>query len=203
MLAAKFGSSAFAHASSYNASDDLRERRVCVLQTWAGFSPICRAFRDKSRPYLQGLSNYVYFLISHAVTRITDDPISAIRVLNFVCYFLVTAAIGMFLLRHHPEKGRILRSSRFWSCSHPAFLCFHRCRKFFATLFTVIAIATVLLTPNCPSSAALLAGIGLGLSAYIKPHAVAAVGGFAVFFFIYSLRSWSLKEWPRKFLPLR
>lgn len=38
--------------------------------------------------------------------------------------------------------------------------------------------------------------------AYIKPHALAAMAGFAVFFLVHSLKRWREREWPRRLLLL-
>ena len=166
-----------------------------------GKSPaIAQPARD---PGLQELSNHVYSWVVQLASRISGDPTTVIRLLNFVCYFVVLPLLGGSLLRRHSGRSAhlwflgllaLLPSSAFVLSPMPEIL--------FATTYTGIAVLTVLLLWPAPSVAGLLAGATLGILAYIKPHAVAAIVSFALFFFLHSIRNWSSREWSRRLLPM-
>ena len=154
-------------------------------------------------PGLQGLSNFVYSWIVRLAGRLTGDPTPAIRVLNFVCYFIGLPFLGGWLLLKRSGRSAVflfigllavLPSSVFVLSPMPEIL--------FATIYTAIAILTVLLLARAPTCAGLIAGAGLAILAYIKPHGLAAMVGFAVFFLVHSLKRWREREWPRRLLPL-
>jgi hypothetical protein len=154
-------------------------------------------------PHLQGVSNYVYFWIVQLAARISSDPTTALRILNFACYFVVLPLLGGSLLRRHSGPGAhlwflgllaLLPASVYVLSPMPEIL--------FATVYTAIAVLTVLLIRSAPSVAGLLAGAGLGILVYVKPHAAAAILSFALFFFCHSLRNWRSGEWLRRLLPI-
>jgi len=154
-------------------------------------------------PKLQGLSNHVYSWVVQVAARISGDPTPVIRLLNFACYFVALPLLGGLLLRRHSGPHAhlwflgllvLLPASVFVLSPMPEIL--------FATLYTAIAVMTVLLIRPAPSLAGFLAGGGLGILAYIKPHAAAAILGFGLFFLFHSLRNWRSREWPRRLLPL-
>jgi hypothetical protein len=159
-----------------------------------------QAARD---PKLQGVSNYVYFWVTQLAARISGDPTPALRLLNFVCYFVALPLIGGLLLRRHSGPSAhlwflgllaLLPASVYVLSPEPEIL--------FATLYTGTAVMTVLLIRPAPCVAGLLAGISLGCLVYVKPHAVAAIVSFALFFLVHSLRNWSSCQWPRRLLPM-
>ena len=154
-------------------------------------------------PGLQELSNSVYSWIVRLAGRLTGDPTPTIRIVNFVCHFIGLPFLGGWhLLRHSGRSAvfwfigllAVLPSSIFVLSPMPEIL--------FATLYTVIAVLMVMLISPAPSSAALLSGVALGILVYIKPHAVAAMAGFALFFIVHAIRDWRTREWPRRLLPL-
>ena len=154
-------------------------------------------------PGLQGLSNSVYFWIVRLAGRLTGDPTPSMRVVNFVCYFIGLPLLGGWLLLKRSGRTAVflfigllavLPSSVFVLSPMPEIL--------FATIYTAIAVLTVLLLARAPTCAGLIAGAGLAMLAYIKPHALAAMAGFAVFFLVHSLKRWREREWPRRLLLL-
>jgi hypothetical protein len=154
-------------------------------------------------PGLQGLSNYIYSWMIHSTGRISGDPTPVIRVLNFICYFAgIPLVAGWFLKRHSGGSAHLwfigllalLPSSVFILSPMPEIL--------FATIYTIIAVATAVRISPAPLVTSLLAGVGLSVLAYIKPHAVAAIIGFGTFFSVYSIRKWHTCEWRRRLLPL-
>ena len=133
----------------------------------------------------------------------TGDPTPAIRVLNFVCYFIGLPLLGGWLLLRHSGSSAVflfigllavLPSSVFVLSPMPEIL--------FATIYTAIAVFTVLLLSRAPTCAGLIVGVGLAMLAYIKPHALAAMVGFSVFFLVHSLKRWRERSWPRRLLLL-
>jgi hypothetical protein len=154
-------------------------------------------------PGLQGLSNSVYFWIVRLAGRLTGDPTPSMRVVNFVCYFIGLPLLGGWLLLKRSGRTAVflfigllavLPSSVFVLSPMPEIL--------FATIYTAIAVLTVLLLARAPTCTGLIAGAGLAMLAYIKPHALAAMAGFAVFFLVHSLKRWREREWPRRLLLL-
>jgi branched-subunit amino acid transport protein len=163
-------------------------------------SAIAQSARD---PGLQGLSNHVYFWVVQLASRVSGDPTTVIRLLNFVCYFVLLPLLGGSLLRRHSGLGAhvwfvgllaLLPASVFVLSPMPEVL--------FATVYTGIAVMTVRLIRPAPSVAGLLAGVTLGFLVYIKPHAVAAMVSFALFFLLHSIRNWSKREWSRRLLSI-
>jgi hypothetical protein len=154
-------------------------------------------------PGLQGLSNSVYSWIVRLAGGLTGDPTPAIRVINFVCYFIGLPVLGGWLFLKRSGRDAVfwfigllalLPSSVFVLSPMPEIL--------FATIYTAIAVLTVLLLARSPICAGLIAGVGLAMLAYIKPHALAAMAAFAVFFVVHSLKRWREREWPRRLLLL-
>jgi hypothetical protein len=152
-------------------------------------------------PGLQEISNSVYSWIVRLAGRLTGDPTPVIRVVNFVCYFVVLPLLGGWLLLRHSGRSAVflfigllavLPSGVFVLSPMPEIL--------FATVYTVIAVLVILLLGPAPTCAGLVGGMGLAMLAYIKPHALAAMAGFAIFFLIHSLKRWREREWPRRLL---
>lgn len=163
-------------------------------------SAITQSARD---PGLQGLSNHVYFYVVQLASRVCGDPTTVIRLLNFVCYFVLLPLLGLSLLRRHSGPSAhvwflgllaLLPASVFVLSPMPEVV--------FATAYTGIAVLVVLLVWPAPSVASLLAGVSLGVLAYIKPHAVAAIASFALFFLLHSVRTWTRREWSRRLAPM-
>jgi hypothetical protein len=163
-------------------------------------SAIAQSARD---PGLQGLSNHVYFWVVQLASRVSGDPTTVIRLLNFVCYFVLLPLLGGALLRRHSGPGThvwflgllvLLPASVFVLSPMPEVV--------FATAYTGIAVLTVLLVRRAPAVASVLAGASLGILVYTKPHAVAAIVSFALFFLLHSVRNWSRGEWLRRLVPV-
>jgi type IV secretory pathway TrbD component len=165
-----------------------------------GKPPVGGPERD---PGLVGLSNSIYLWIVRLAGRLTGDPTPTIRVVNFVCYFIGLPLLGGWLLLRRSDRSAVFRfigllavlpSSVFVLSPMPEIL--------FATLYTVIAVLMVMLISPAPSSAALLSGVAIGILVYIKPHAVAAMAGFTLFFMVHAIRDWHTRELPRRLLPV-
>ena len=153
-------------------------------------------------PHLQRLSNHVYFWLVRLAGRISGDPTSAIRVLNFACFFVVIPLMGNWLLRRHSENGAnilflgllpLLPASVYVLSPMPEIV--------FATGYTVIAVVTAVMISRAPFLTSLFSGVALGILAYVKPHAVAAILGFAAFFSVHTIVNWKTGGWHRRLLP--
>ena len=165
------------------------------------FGRVAAASQMERDPQLQLLSNHAYFFLLRVAERISSDPTSVIRVLNFAGFFVLIPLMGTWLLRRHSENGAsllflgllpLLPGSVYVLSPMPEII--------FATGYTAIAVATALMLSQAPFPTGFLAGVALGILAYFKPHALAAIFGFAAFFSVHSAVHWKAGGWSRRLL---
>ena len=75
------------------------------LKLGRDFGEVAVAAQMERDPGLQQLSNHVYFWIVHIAGRLSGNPVPAIRVMNFTCYFVIIPLLAAWLFRRRSEDG--------------------------------------------------------------------------------------------------